>query len=85
MLKVLKELSTGPQLKISRSCVRPTSSSGSSDSECINPDQCFSFDYQKTRDGVPGFEIETSDGGAFWAPVAHRICSGKSDIYIFGS
>ena len=44
-----------------------TDSSGESD---LDIDECLPFDYQ-SRDGVPGFNVETKDD-SFWAPVSHR-------------
>ena len=54
-------------IKISRSRVQAADSNTSDDDVCL--DDCQSLHYQCV-DGVPGFEIESSDD-TFWAPIAH--------------
>ena len=57
-------------IKISRSRIRGSTSTATSDSEEIDADLCSSLSYQMV-DGMPGIEIETDDD-VFWAPIAHR-------------
>ena len=48
---------------------------GSTKSSDVDIDDCITMNYQ-TRNGVPGFEIETKED-AFWSPIAHRTISRK--------
>ena len=59
-----------PPTKISRSRIRGSTSTATSDSEEIDPDLCSLLYYQLV-DGMPGIEVET-DSDVFWAPIAHR-------------